>query len=108
MFEYKRLINKSIKSHTLASDIFSYVLVKTGFANKYLAGQVSMYKAYHWLEKRFRDKLEGMESVPVKEHKQSEINEDYVWICWLQGMKNAPKIVRDCYESVCYWLKGKK
>lgn len=108
MFEYKRLINKSIKSHTLATDIFGYGLIKTGFADKYLAGQVTMYKAYHWLEKRFRRELEGTADVQVTDCKQSEMKEDYVWICWLQGMENAPKVVQDCYESIRYWLKDKK
>lgn len=23
-----------------------------------------------------------------------------IWICWLQGMDNAPIIVRKCYESI--------
>ena len=30
------------------------------------------------------------------QHNQS----DKVWICWLQGIDNAPKVVRSCYESV--------
>lgn len=30
------------------------------------------------------------------EHKSS----DYIWICWLQGMENAPAIVQKCYQSV--------
>lgn len=42
MFDYKRLIYKSIKSHTLWGDIFSYSLIKMGFADKYLAGLVSI------------------------------------------------------------------
>lgn len=27
-------------------------------------------------------------------------NSDKVWICWLQGMDNAPELVQKCYESV--------
>lgn len=108
MMEYKRLISKSIKSHTLATDILGYGLMKTGFANKYLAGQVTMYKAYHWLEKRFKRELEDAKSVQDTDRKQLEMKEDYVWICWIQGMENAPKVVQDCYESIRYWLKDKK
>lgn len=108
MFEYKRLIDKSIKSHTLATDIFGYGLIKTRFADKYLAGQVTMYKAYRWIEKRFRRELEDAKSVQDIGCRQLEMKEDYVWICWLQGIENAPKVVQDCYESVRYWLNNKK
>ena len=38
------------------------------------------------------------------EHKQS----DKVWICWFQGMENAPKIVQKCYESVKNNLANKE
>ena len=24
----------------------------------------------------------------------------YVWVCWLQGMEKAPKLVQVCYQSV--------
>lgn len=108
MFDYKRLIKKSLESHTLITDIFGYGLIKTGFANKYLAGQVTMYREYHWLEKRFKTELKDVENDSGIKKKQSEMKEDYVWICWLQGIENAPKIVQDCYESICYWLKDKK
>ena len=30
-------------------------------------------------------------------HEQSKI----VWFCWLQGMDNAPVVVKACYESLC-------
>lgn len=108
MFDYKRLIYKSIKSRTLFTDFFGYGLVKSGFADKYLAGQITMYKAYRWLEKKFRFELENKKSIKDQNCIQSEMEEDYVWICWLQGIENAPKVVKDCYESVCYWLKDKK
>jgi len=29
-----------------------------------------------------------------------------IWICWFQGMENAPKIVKKCYESICKTFKG--
>ena len=28
-----------------------------------------------------------------------------VWICWLQGMENAPKLVKKCYQSICNTFK---
>ncbi|MCR5506508.1 MAG: capsular polysaccharide synthesis protein [bacterium] len=33
---------------------------------------------------------------------------DYVFQCWLQGVENAPAVVKKCMESVRYFSKGKK
>lgn len=33
---------------------------------------------------------------------------DKIWICWLQGMENAPHIVKRCYESVQQHSDGKE
>ena len=38
------------------------------------------------------------------EHKKS----DKVWVCWFQGMENAPDVVKKCYESLKENLIGKE
>lgn len=103
MFDYKRLINKSIKSKTLLIDVFGYSLVSTGFCNKYLAGQLTMYKSYDWLQKHFRKYIGKTEL--VESHKNEK---NYVWVCWFQGIENAPQVVKDCYDSIKYWLKDRE
>ena len=50
----KQLIKKSISQKTLFTDVFGYSLTKTGFADKYLAGQLTMYKSYSWLKNKSR------------------------------------------------------
>ena len=37
-------------------------------------------------------------------HEKSRI----VWFCWLQGMENAPVVVKACYESLCRNLSNRK
>lgn len=103
----KQLIKKSIGQKTLFTDVFGYSLTKTGFADKYLAGQLTMYKSYSWLKKRFYNDLKQIEAELPKEQ-NCEVAEKQVWICWLQGIDNAPQIVQDCYASVCYWMKDWK
>lgn len=58
----KELILKSIKSKTLLTDIFGYGLIVTKFSDKYLAGQVTMYKSYSWLKKDFGKKFRQKKS----------------------------------------------
>ena len=49
------------------------------------------------LEKKYRWKLKEFDMNYVeKEHKIS----NKIWICWLQGMENAPELVKKCYESI--------
>lgn len=103
----KQLIKKSIGQKTLFTDVFGYSLTKTGFADKYLAGQLTMYKSYSWLKKRFYNDLKQIEAELSKEQ-NCVMAEKQVWICWLQGIENAPQIVQDCYASVCYWMKDWK
>lgn len=103
MLEYIRLIKNSIKSHTLLTDILGYGLVLTGYADKYLARLITRYKIYNWLSKKYH-----IEKRKIENRENKIFLKDYVWICWLQGLENAPSIVKVCYESVLYWLKDKE
>ena len=58
MMKIKQLVKKSISQKTLFADIFGYSLTKIGFADKYLAGQLTMYKSYSWIKKHFKNDLE--------------------------------------------------
>lgn len=49
------------------------------------------------LDKKYKWKLEEFDKAYTeKEHKSS----DTIWICWFQGMDNAPDLVKKCYQSV--------
>ena len=100
----KNLILKSMQSKTLLTDIFGYGLVVTNFADKYLAGQLTMYKEYSWLKRKFGKEVQDYSKIKV----ESNEGKDCVWVCWLQGIDNAPQLVKDCYDSVSYWLKDKE
>ena len=57
------------------------------------------------LEKKYKWKLEEFDKTYIeKEHKTS----DTIWICWFQGMDNAPDLVKKCYHSVVKNNPGKK
>lgn len=97
----KYLVEKSIKSHTLLTDIFGFTLIKLGFANKYTAGLITMYKVYDRLRKQYFKYIGTIHhDIPV------QVNSKTVWICWWQGIENAPEIVKICYNSVCKWMVG--
>lgn len=108
MADMKSLIKKSMEQHTLYSDAFAFMIMRAGFADKYLAGLISMYKSYSWINSHFRVHCKqrqydaaniicGGPPNPVKRR---------AWICWFQGIDAAPQIVKDCISSVKYWLSG--
>lgn len=100
----KQCIKKSIRQKTLFTDIFGYSLTKTGFADKYLAGQLTMYKSYSWLKKHFESELKKIQNDTSLQYPCIKAKQR-IWTCWFQGMENAPQIVQECYQSVCYWMK---
>ena len=50
------------------------------------------------LEKKYRHVLEEFDRKYDDSLKHESNNK--LWICWLQGMEKAPKLVKTCYESV--------
>lgn len=49
------------------------------------------------LRKKYRDFICDFK---MKNHSEEKIQSKKVWICWFQGMDNAPDIVKKCYASV--------
>ena len=50
--------------------------------------------------KQLEKKYEGMELAHERSNK--------VWFCWMQGLEQAPKLVRVCYESLKKNLQGRE
>ena len=49
------------------------------------------------LERKYKNKLDEFDKMwKDMEHQQSNI----IWICWFQGLENAPELVKRCYDSI--------
>lgn len=60
-------------------------------------------KTYQKIEKRYANTLANYDK-NTDWDKMMHIHEKKVWICWLQGMDNAPFVVQQCYKSVRKYL----
>lgn len=63
--------------------------------------QVCCFKILHNIEKKYRKKCDQLKYKILDEdmslpHEHNKI----IWILWLQGIENAPAIVRMCYQSI--------
>lgn len=58
----------------------------------------AQYKIKKNLEKKYRKEINYFQNsyLDTFEH----INSNKVWVCWFQGIENAPTIVKKCFESL--------
>lgn len=78
---------------------------KTNFLYRTMVGQKHRMIYYRRYKKKFLKKC--TESRPW-ETQDKKFNSDTVWFMWLQGLDNAPEIVKRCYESQRKCLPDKK
>lgn len=103
MSRFCRLLKQSIKSHTLLYDAVAMLICKAGYCDIDIAVKITRYKNFKKLKKKYARKI-GKTDFQVYNDDMS----DSVWICWLQGIENAPQLVKDCIDSVKYYVKDRK
>lgn len=58
----------------------------------------AQYKIKKNLEREYRRKIEDFSNNNLDELPHNKSNK--VWICWFQGLENAPDLVKKCYQSM--------
>ena len=93
-----------LEDHMLLGSIYDNVMMKTKYREEKLAflynvmvGQKHRMLFYSRLKKKYLDKCTSERGWEAKEKK---FNADTIWLCWLQGMENAPELVKQCYASL--------
>lgn len=101
-----KLIKQYTKSGTLFTAISQFIVLgksKTALEILRLSTQL---KIKNKLKKKYYKKIPEYEKKYDENLKHESSNK--VWICWFQGMENAPELVQKCYESVQKNLKDKE
>ena len=93
-----KLIKQYAKSGSLGTAVGEFALLGKSRTALELLRLSTQLKVKQKLEKKYKSKLEEFD----KTYDQSLIHEisNKVWVCWFQGMENAPALVQKCYESV--------
>ncbi len=111
MQEPNKLKNR-IKEGMLLGTIYDKLMLllryndkKTNFLYGVMVGQKHRMIYYRRYKKKFLDKC--TKDRPW-ESREKKFNSDTVWFMWLQGIENAPEIVKRCYESQKKCLPDKK
>lgn len=97
-------IKRALKYGNLQYKIPCAVFDKMGYSNHELQDLEVRNKVYHYLIRNYSMFLDSFNY----QKKDSGIASDTVWVCWLQGMDNAPNIVKSCCQSLYRWIPSKK
>lgn len=101
-----KLIKQYIRNHTLFTALNQFIILgksKTALEILRLSTQL---KIKNKLKKKYYKHIAEYEKKYDKNLKHEASNK--VWICWFQGMENAPELVQKCYKSVQNNLKDKE
>ena len=89
----------ALKNGTLFTGICSRLILGNSKTAHHLTNFSMQLKLSERLEKRYASTLEAFD----KEYDAGThecIRSNKVWVCWLQGMDNAPELVQKCYASL--------
>lgn len=66
-------------------------------------------KIVNKLRKKYKKQISALgDEIEAADPSLDHGKDDTVWICWFQGMENAPPIVQACYRSVCRVMEGER
>lgn len=65
---------------------------------EFIKQELILSEVYHYLDKYV---TKDVFTLPKLEGESSVKRDQTIWILWLQGIQNAPSLVKKCYESVC-------
>ena len=100
------LIKQYIKSGSLFIAIIEFLFLGRNKTALEILRLSTQYKAKQKLIKKYNHVLAEFDR-NFDNNLKSELSRK-VWICWFQGLDNAPYIVKKCYESVNLNLKDRE
>lgn len=105
-------VKYKLQDHMLIGSVYDNIMLKTKYRNKklsYLYNVMVAQKHRMLYYKQLRRKyLDRCVADPVWEKQPKAMNQDTIWFCWLQGIENAPLLVKRCLESLQKNLPDKK
>lgn len=99
-------VRQLLESRTLITAIGEFVLLGKEKKALEILRLAIQYKTKKNLEKKYKYQIQMFDKNlnDELEHKQS----NKVWVCWFQGMDQAPPIVKRCFQSLEENLKDKE
>ena len=93
-----KLIKQYVKSGSLGTAVGEFALLGKSRTALEILRLSTQLKTKQKLERKYRGTLEAFDRAYDKSLPHDSSNK--VWICWFQGIENAPSVVQKCYDSV--------
>lgn len=90
------MIKRALKKRNLIEKILCYFLIKIGFSNLSVQALQIRNKEFKRMTKKYGRSVHVILKNPLEKTTVRTI-----WICWFQGIENAPELVKKCVKSVC-------
>jgi hypothetical protein len=98
--------SKLLKEYLKTGFLFRapFQVMSSGLSNKglELLRLSAQLRLYNYLKKRY---WKFMDTIDFSKYPSEHKHSNKVWVCWFQGMGNAPLVVQRCYESMQKNLK---
>jgi len=99
------LVKRYIQNGVICTAVGEFLLLGKSRTALEILRLATQLKVKQRLVRKYKKKLLEFDSRYDSNAQKEQSNK--VWICWLQGMENAPELVRSCYQSVQANLKGR-
>lgn len=111
MSKIEKLKNKALDGMLLTA-LTDGVLKKTKYRDSKLSNLYNVFVAQKHRMMYYKKLKKAIFKDCIKERpweeKDKSMNSSQVWVCWLDGMENAPQLVKRCYESLQKNMPDKK
>lgn len=101
------LIKQYYKSKVLGVAIAEFLLLGTNRKALEILRLSVQFKTKQRLEKRYKKEIKYCNE-KYQNNKLKHETSNKVWVCWFQGLENAPELVKRCYKSLQYNLSDRE
>ena len=98
------MIQRALKKHDLIDKIFCFLNIKIGYSNIELQALEIRNKRFKHINKKYRNVIKNKDYL---NNIDKNINNN-IWVCWFQGIDQAPEIVKKCIKSIYKHFPNKK
>lgn len=79
--------------------IFAFILVQKNRIGLELFRELMENRIYHKMKKKYK-KVILSEMQLIERNEKDAVKPKIIWVCWLQGIENAPSLVQNCFETI--------
>lgn len=94
------ILRQYLKSHVLLFSFIEVALLGLSRKSLEIIRLATTHKKMMKLRRKYKHEIEAFKKERENEEFIGEFLDRKIWVCWLQGIDNAPPIVKKCFQSL--------